>query len=137
MTETTFRPSYDHGLRRYGRAVGPAASAEVQTARRFIARGIERYRSWLEDCREWHEQGYRPHYCEHGLDLWTDYDPICGPCEDGYTSSRGIWADALGEGYRFSKDLDGIIAAGLAARSLDVEFDPKPWTDALRSKYGL
>ena len=26
-----------------------------------------------------------PHYCIHGTNRWTDYDNICGPCEDGYT----------------------------------------------------
>lgn len=30
-------------------------------------------------------QGHRYPACPHGTDLWTDYDNICGPCEDGYT----------------------------------------------------
>lgn len=34
-------------------------------------------------CREWAAQGYRPHYCRHGVNLWTDYDSICGDCESG------------------------------------------------------
>jgi hypothetical protein len=34
--------------------------------------------------REAYKEGYRPHYCIHGTNLWTDYDPMCGPCEDGY-----------------------------------------------------
>lgn len=30
-------------------------------------------------------RGYRFPACIHGTSLWTDYDNICGPCEDGYT----------------------------------------------------
>ena len=28
-------------------------------------------------------RGYRFPECIHGSSLWTDYDNICGPCEDG------------------------------------------------------
>lgn len=31
-------------------------------------------------------KGYSfPIACVHGSDAWTDYDNICGPCEDGYS----------------------------------------------------
>lgn len=30
-------------------------------------------------------KGYTFPYCPHGKSLWTDYDNICGPCEDGYS----------------------------------------------------
>lgn len=36
------------------------------------------------DAAEYAKQGYRPSHCFHGTSLWTDYDPMCGPCEDGY-----------------------------------------------------
>lgn len=36
------------------------------------------------DCADYAKDGYRPARCFHGTNLWTDYDPICGPCEDGY-----------------------------------------------------
>lgn len=39
-----------------------------------------------EACREAAKDGYRPHYCIHGTNQWTDYDNICRPCEDGYGS---------------------------------------------------
>ena len=42
--------------------------------------------------REWQEaaardlmNGHRPHYCIHGTDQWTDWDNICGGCEEGLT----------------------------------------------------
>lgn len=38
---------------------------------------------YAEACREAYDEGFAPHYCIHGTDLWTDYDNICGGCEDG------------------------------------------------------
>lgn len=40
--------------------------------------------AYESDCESYAKDGYRPHYCFHGVSLWTDYDPMCGPCEDGY-----------------------------------------------------
>lgn len=37
-----------------------------------------------EEC---YRKGYSVSHCIHGTSLWTDYDPMCGPCEDGY----GYW----------------------------------------------
>lgn len=52
---------------------------------------IKRFRKMFEEHDEarieYAKQGYRNHYCVHGTNLWTDYDNICGPCEDGY----GYW----------------------------------------------
>jgi hypothetical protein len=45
----------------------------------------EQYAVSLE---EWHKDGHRPHYCIHGVNLWTDNDIPCGPCEEGY----GYWS---------------------------------------------
>lgn len=45
-------------------------------------------------CAEAAAEGFAPHYCIHGTNLWTDYDPICGACEAGefteYTSPAEI-----------------------------------------------
>lgn len=48
-------------------------------ARKAIAQRDEEYRA---ECEEYYSQGYRPHYCKHGRNLWVEYDVICGPCED-------------------------------------------------------
>lgn len=42
-----------------------------------------RFAEYEEECNEYAKQGYRPHYCIHGTNQWTDYDNICGGCEDG------------------------------------------------------
>jgi hypothetical protein len=36
-----------------------------------------------QDCEQSWRAGYRPSHCFHGTNLWTSYDPMCGPCEDG------------------------------------------------------
>jgi hypothetical protein len=54
---------------------------------RLMTEYADGYEQYLMDCESWSEQGYRPHYCEHGTNQWTDYDNICGGCEDGITMS--------------------------------------------------
>lgn len=44
--------------------------------------------AYLREVEEAHEEGYRPPHCFHGTNLWTDYDNICGPCEDGLYDPR-------------------------------------------------
>lgn len=48
------------------------------------------YAAYLEEREQDWRRGYRAHYCEHGTNLWTDYDPICGYCEDGWSLSNGV-----------------------------------------------
>lgn len=38
---------------------------------------------WNEMADQCQREGYAPRYCIHGTDRWTDYDNICGGCEDG------------------------------------------------------
>jgi hypothetical protein len=48
------------------------------------------YAAHLADCESDRREGHRPHYCEHGTNQWTDYDNICGPCENSWTMSDGV-----------------------------------------------
>lgn len=57
----------------------------VRLALRHLRRIKARRAAYEEECREWARQGYRPHYCIHGTNQWTDYDNICGPCEESLT----------------------------------------------------
>lgn len=45
-----------------------------------------------------YRQGYRPERCIHGRYQWTDYDPICGGCEDGVLASYDLHQQALEAG---------------------------------------
>lgn len=46
------------------------------------------YQAYADMCEEDHAAGLAARSCEHGTSRWTDYDNICGPCEDGW-SMRG------------------------------------------------
>lgn len=43
---------------------------------------------YLREVEDAYEEGFRAPYCFHGTNLWTDYDPICGYCEDGAYDPR-------------------------------------------------
>lgn len=49
---------------------------------------INRSNEYLRDVEDAAKEGYRPHHCFHGTNLWTDYDNICGPCEDSQYDPR-------------------------------------------------
>jgi hypothetical protein len=64
----------------------------VATVALPILAGLKaREREYAEECAQWSRQGYRPHYCIHGTNLWVDYDNICAGCEDG----RSVYEQAL------------------------------------------
>jgi hypothetical protein len=43
----------------------------------------KQWEAYDAECAEYAAQGYRPYTCFHGTQLWSDYDVICGACEDG------------------------------------------------------
>ena len=45
----------------------------------------QRDADWEEAAAEWARQGYRPHYCKHGTNLWVEWDAMCPGCEDSST----------------------------------------------------
>lgn len=65
---------------------------------------FEQQREYEEAQRDAAKEGFRPHYCIHGTNLWTDYDNICGGCEDGeftqYSTPTEVraYARAVAEG---------------------------------------
>jgi hypothetical protein len=62
-------------------------STAVKLAAIVLKQARADWAEYREACDEAYRAGYRPHYCRHGVNLWTDYDPMCGACEDG----RGYW----------------------------------------------
>jgi hypothetical protein len=64
--------------------------ATLKLAAKLSARAEQRYASYLSECDADRKDGYRSHYCEHGVNLWIDYDPICGYCEDGQSAADGV-----------------------------------------------
>lgn len=53
---------------------------------------IADYNEMLADCAK---HGYRAQYCIHGTNQWTDYDNICGYCENGDDPRNQTFTDVL------------------------------------------
>lgn len=106
-----------------------ALSKTVLSLAAKIARRAEQgYLDYIEACESYRRDGYRPHYCEHGTNLWTEYDNICGPCEDGLSMSDGVTrrAYALDSAKRRDADLRALLAACEVLRGQGVEVDMGP-----------
>lgn len=56
------------------------------------------FEMYEEECKDYAKQGFAPHYCVHGTNLWVDWDCACGMCEE----YGGYWDYALYA--RFSLD---------------------------------
>lgn len=82
------------------------------------------YLAWEESCEQDRREGHTPHYCEHGTSRWTDYDNICGGCEDGVTMRDGVERRtlALDSAKRRVERVGKITEHLMALRSLGVTF---------------
>lgn len=117
-----------------------ATNRAVLTLAAKIADRLYRdYLDYLESCEQDRREGHRPHYCEHGTNMWTDYDNICGPCEDGLSMRDGLtrreyaldqskrrWAECrkIAEAVATLTDLGVIIDAKPAWERMDVLLTP-------------
>ena len=72
-----------------------------------------------EECREYARQGFRPHYCRHGRNLWVDYDVICGACEDGLSNYQLalIYAHDVMHAYKARDDARAAMFGALLTRN--------------------
>lgn len=94
-----------------------------------IARSLERgYNEYLEECESYRKDGYRPHYCEHGTNTWTDYDNICGGCEDGRTMGDALqrYEYALDAAKRRDEKVREIALGASALKRLVPDLDLEP-----------
>lgn len=64
--------------------------ATLKLAARLQAQYYAEYLEYQEERAAYHRQGLRAQYCEHGTNMWTDYDPICPGCEDGWSMRDGV-----------------------------------------------
>lgn len=80
---------------------------------------------WRAEAREDARQGFRPHYCIHGMNMWTDYDPICGGCEDGTFTQWTDGTDLL----VVARDNVDIMARARNASIASAVREVRPWFD--------
>ena len=72
-------------------------------------------------------KGYSYPYCPHGMSLWTDYDNICGGCEDGYSVYQlALWSaqEMVSE---YNERSDWLLNAPSALRHSDMYRDLIDW----------
>jgi hypothetical protein len=92
-----------------------------------ILHHLERKRDdYEEECESYAKDGYRPHYCEHGANLWVDYDVICGYCEEGWHLSNPIFirSRAIELSKQFRTRITSLNTAYLNLKKL-VSFNPQ------------
>lgn len=85
----------------------------------YMRRLDDRRRTYEEECRRDAAQGYIPHYCIHGTNRWTDYDNICGPCEDGYTDRELALMQAYGDVRSYLARLDAVKEFNTSTKASD------------------
>ena len=80
-------------------------------------------------------KGYSfPAACVHGSNAWTDYDNICGPCEDGYSVYQLALWEAQEKVAEYNKRLEWVASAPHALPH-DVRMDLFEWVrEPVRSK---
>jgi hypothetical protein len=72
-------------------------------------------------------KGYTFPYCEHGSSRWTDYDNICGPCEDGYSVYQlAIWS-AQEKVHKVNERIDWLVTAPASLRHTDMHRELLDW----------
>lgn len=94
-----------------------------RTIQRIALRIVRDHRArvdeYEQECDEAAREGYRPHYCIHGANLWVEYDVICPGCEDGafarWTAGAELYGQALElakhQHAQFTRQNDALVEA--------------------------
>lgn len=95
--------------------LGATDSATVRRiALHALTESRKNFASWESACDDYRKQGYRPHYCRHGRNMWTDNDIPCGTCEEsGYYGWN--YLEELGEALAYAR---GLMSETVKRRSL-------------------
>jgi hypothetical protein len=109
------------------------SKATLRLASQIAASLLDGYNEWVEACEQDRRDGYRASSCEHGMNLHVDYDPICGPCEDGLTMRDGVQrrAFALDSAKRRMEQVTKITHMATDLRELGVKMDTQPFIDRI------
>lgn len=74
-----------------------------------------RKEQWERDAAEDRRRGHRPHYCEHGTNMWVDYDVMCPGCEASLTRHEEALVWAHNDAARMQQVLD-LVSPVLSAK---------------------
>jgi len=85
------------------------------TQKKFALAAIKEVRAehaaYLSDMDDLRKEGYGPSHCFHGTDRWTDYDNICGYCEEGLTLQEMALGRAKHRYSEVERKLHAYVAA--------------------------
>lgn len=142
MTTTTF----DRARRTLGTRPASAMKASILiTALTLFTKKRDRmvaaFEEYEEDCRYDATNGHRSHYCVHGVNQWTDYDNICGQCEEGLTTLKDYMPllrhEALTEARRFWAEADQLVKINADLDRMGIDFDFGTAFETLTSRYKI
>lgn len=104
---------------------GIEATLAMALEKRFAAGNSD----YLAACEADYANGFRASHCEHGTSQWTDYDNICGGCEEGITMGDGIQRRrrALNEARERIEKANMLMTVAHMMKRGQVEFDVKPY----------
>lgn len=100
-------------------SVDPSRKRLIDLAAHALKRIKAREVEYEEECREDARQGYRAHYCIHGMNLWVDWDPICGYCEEGLGAYEQALSYAHNVMFKEGQRVEAMRAAVHAVRASD------------------
>lgn len=72
-------------------------------------------------------KGYSYPCCPHGTSNWTDYDNICGRCEDGYSVYQWAVWEATERVAKARERIDWIVSAPSSLRHTEMHRDLIDW----------
>ena len=71
---------------------------------------VQRREEYARECAEWRAQGFRPHHCIHGVNMWVDYDCACAECELDDRSDLQIARDLAKREFAYRLRAQALIA---------------------------
>lgn len=132
MTNTHIHRSFFRTALRAQIAADAAYEADV---RDWYENGDGRSPDWQTDINEegevyqWNAggRGYSYPYCPHGMSRWTDYDNICGGCEDSLSAIKRAQALARSALCEYERRFEVFRVASIARVPQDVRDSLLAW----------
>lgn len=95
----------------------------LKLAAKIDAQLVRGYEDYLEQCAYDRSQGHRPHYCEHGTSNWTEYDNICGWCEESISMGNPLdrMQEALSQAKARWAKVTKVMDAWMTMRDLGLD----------------
>jgi hypothetical protein len=115
----------------------PVAKLAMMIERRLAAT----FDDYENDIVEWYRngdgkrKGYTYPACEHGTSRWTDYDNICGPCEDGLSLGDGVYRRqiALSEAKRRIAKAESLLSVMRDMNRWSVTYDKARYMEMIEN----